>query len=679
MLTTAERILFVVLLAGSLALTWRSVDRIRRVLARGPGRLHTDRLARRALGALVAFVGQRTVLSARLGPSLAHLLVAWGFTYYLLVNAGDVLEALVPGVRFMGGGTVGGLYRLGADVLSVLALAGMLALLVRRVASGRRIFAFLPQTPLRPDARRGMARDSAIVAAFILLHVGARFVGASVAVAREGPDPWQPFATVAAGPWRGLPETTLTAAQHAAFWLAIGLILVFLPYVPRSKHLHLIFAPFNFLTRPARRSIGALDPIDFDGAPEARWGAERIEDLPRTQLVDAYACIMCNRCQDVCPAHVTGKALSPSALEINKRYVLEATGARLAAGGASPQTLLEATLSPEALWACTACGACVEICPVGNEPMRDILDVRRHQVLVQGAFPDALQTAYRGLERTGNPWGIGPEQRLAWCAGLGLPTIDEEPDPEILWWVGCAPATEPRAQATARALARILRAAGVRVALLGPRERCTGDPARRSGNEYVFAELARQNVETLQAVRPRRILVTCPHCLHVLGNEYPDFGGRWEVIHHTAFIAELLRDGRLSPSAASLDGVAYHDPCYLGRHNGVYDPPRTALEHAGARLIPLPRSRNRSFCCGAGGAQMWKEEEPGTGSVSRERLREAQTAGATTLAVACPFCMIMLGDAATAAGGGVRVRDVAEIVAAGLPAEDEDERAPQAG
>lgn len=217
------------------------------------------------------------------------------------------------------------------------------------------------------------------------------------------------------------------------------------------------------------------------------------------------------------------------------------------------------------------------------------------------------------------------------------------------------------------------------MALLGPRERCTGDPARRSGNEYVFAELARQNVETLQAVRPRRILVTCLHCLHVLGNEYPDFGGRWEVIHHTAFIAELLRDGRLPRSAAALDGVAYHDPCYLGRHNGVYEPPRTALEHAGVRLIPLPRSRNRSFCCGAGGAQMWKEEEPGTGSVSRERLREAQAAGATTLAVACPFCMIMLGDAATAAGGDVRVRDVAETVAAGLPEADGGEGAPRAG
>jgi Fe-S oxidoreductase len=355
--------------------------------------------------------------------------------------------------------------------------------------------------------------------------------------------------------------------------------------------------------------------------------------------------------------------LSPAALEINKRYFLNQEGKKIASGERSSQPMLEFAISREAVWACTACAACVEICPVGNEPMRDILEIRRHQVLMENDFPEQLQTAYRGMERTANPWNIAPEQRLQWAEGLNVPTVDQNPDAEILWWVGCAPATDPRAQKTAQALARVLNAAEVDFAVLGQRERCTGDSARRSGNEYLFFEMASSNVEILNQVAPKRILTTCPHCLHTLKNEYPAFGGQYEVVHHTEFMQELMDDGRLNlDDETDSNLVTFHDPCFLGRQNGVIDAPRQALNGAGLSLTEMPRAGARSFCCGAGGAQMWKEEEEGQLRVSEARLQEASDTGAETVAVGCPFCMVMMEDAARSQGEIIRVKDVVELI-----------------
>ena len=301
--------------------------------------------------------------------------------------------------------------------------------------------------------------------------------------------------------------------------------------------------------------------------------------------------------------------------------------------------------------------------------MRDILDIRRNLVLMDSKFPDQFQGAYRGMERQGNPWQVGPESRLEWAEGLNVPTVEKNPDFEFLYWVGCAAATDPRARKTARAFVQVLQAAGANFAVLGRSERCTGDSARRSGNEFLFAQMAGQNVETLNEVmgeHKRRIVATCPHCLHTLKNEYGDFGGNYEVIHHTQLIAELQAAGQLKLDPAKQSNVTYHDPCYLGRHNQVFEAPRQALAGAGAAVTELPRNRSGSFCCGAGGAQMWKEEEPGTQRVSANRFAEAQASGRDTLAVGCPFCMIMLTEAANTAKSEMQVRDVAEIVADSL-------------
>lgn len=527
-----------------------------------------------------------------------------------------------------------------------------------------------------------MRRDSLIVGGFIFFHVGFRLLGAGALVAASGfSDPWQPFASlIASGLGFGADRLIF---WHIGWWGALGLILAFLPYFPRSKHLHLFAAPANFALERREDGLkrvptGALEPIDFEDESAEQYGAARLEHLSAAQLLDAYACIQCNRCTNVCPAQQTGKALSPGALEINKRYELNSIAVGFAEGGQSPP-VLEFMLDEESLWACTTCGACMEVCPVGCEQMIDIIDIRRNQVMMEGTFPQELAAAFRGMERGGNPWGIAQEKREEWAAGLNVPTTRDNPDFEVLYWVGCAGAYDPSAQKTARAMAEILEHAKVNYAILGKAEKCTGDPARRAGNEYLYYQLATENVATLNEVlisekldrgKPKRIVASCPHCFNALLNDYPQLGGNYQVVHHSQLIDELMRAGRLPPMDISGDTsseVTYHDPCYLGRHNGVYEAPRDVLERSGLALKEMPRNRNNSFCCGAGGAQFWKEEEPGEMRVSENRFQEAVATGAQKVAVACPFCKVMLASSESAgAEGAPEVVDIAQLVAGNL-------------
>ncbi len=668
MLTTPEKLLFFFLLISTIYIAVRATQRLIRIILRGRGKPDLWLGIRRAWEAFSKTITFSPVLRDRLIPSLLHGFVGWAFIYYLLVNLGDVLEGLIPDFVFLGTGTISNLYRLIADLLSVAALIGIAGLLIRRFVLRAPELTIRDTTLLHPKARSGIRRDSAIVGTIIFVHVGSRFLGQSVAISGMGTDPWQPFASAVSNLWAGVSETNLTVGEHILWWLAIGTILLFVPYFPYSKHIHLFFAPLNFLLHPERQSMGALDALDFEDESIEQFGVARLEDLSWKGIMDAYACIMCNRCQDACPAYETGKVLSPAALEVNKRYFLNQEGSRIARGEESSQTLLEFAITPEAVWACTACGACVEVCPVGNEPMRDILEIRQNLVLMENEFPEQLQTAFRGMERTANPWNIPPEERLKWAEGLDVPTIQQNPEPEILWWVGCAPATDARAQRTARAFAELLNKAGVNFAVLGSREHCTGDSARRAGNEYLYFELASTNVETLNEVNPARIVATCPHCLHTLKTEYPAFGGEYEIVHHTEYIQELISSGRLQSNGNEpLSNVTFHDPCYLGRQNGIVAAPRESLEFVAIDIQEMPRSGTRSFCCGAGGAQFWKEEEEGEQRVSAERINEAEATGADVLAVGCPFCMIMLSDASQ---NGLEVRDVAEIVAERIRAGD---------
>lgn len=667
MLTLIEKILFLIAVGGSLALAAGTFGKMWAVVRRGYTPLNLANLPGKLGAGLSALVTQGRIIRHRKATSIFHYFIAWGFIYYVLVNVIDVLEGLFFGFRLTG--PVGNVYRLLADGLTVAVLLGMTYFLVRRFIAHAPALAIRKNVTLHPQAAAGMRRDSLLVGGFIWGHVGFRFLGAAFLVALHGrSDPWQPFASLLALPLGGLPPLVHLLGWHLSWWLAIGLILAFVPYFPYTKHAHLFAGPFNLMTRPPRRALGALPAINFDDESIEQFGATTLTDLSQTQLVDAFACIMCSRCQDVCPAYATGKVLSPSALEINKRYHIWDKMDALAAGEADESPLLEWAISPEAVWACTTCGACIEVCPVGNEPMFDIMDIRRSQVLMDSQFPAELKGAFTGLERNGNPWQMAGD-RLAWAEPLdfAVPTVKENPDFEVLFWVGCAGAFDPAAQEIARATATVLHAAGVNFAVLGNDESCTGDTARRAGNEYLFFEMAQANIETLNAAGAdkKKIVASCPHCLHTLGTEYADFGGHYTVLHHTQLISELIGSGRLKLNRDhQLEKVTFHDPCYLGRHSGVYAEPRAALAKAGATLLEMGHSRSDSFCCGAGGAQMWKEEEHGTASVSETRFAEARATGAEVLAVGCPFCARMLTDANTNAGSPLVVRDVAQVVAA---------------
>ena len=665
--------LFIMLALLALGASYAGFLEMYHIIQRGQGQLQLKNFFRRAWNALAIYLSQRTTFKTRRLTGLLHWGVVLGFTWYFLVNGLDLLIGFLPGFEhsLLNLGAVYDAYRLLADLLSLAVLVGAVYFILRRLyLPNRKALQFNDHIRLHPKVRQGaITRDSMIVAVFILLHVGARFLGESVVAAQQGADAFMPFATAAAAMWSGLNADALEVMRHLWWWMALGSILIFMPCFPHTKHAHLFMAPLNFLTRPQRSSLGELAPLDFEDESIEQFGVNRLEDLHKTQLVDGLACIMCNRCQDVCPAYVTGKELSPAALEVNKRYYMKDHWDALASGTASDWSLGGTLLSESALWACTACGACIDICPVGNEPMFDILDIRRDAVLMQSEFPHELRGAFDGMERQGNPWQI-TESRRAWAAGLDIPvpTVRENPDFDVLYWTGCAVSYDPRAQQTARALVKVLHAAGLNFAILGDDESCTGDAARRAGNEYLYVEMASANVERLNAVAPKRIVVTCPHCFHNIGKEYHQFGGHYEVRHHTELIEELIQSGKLPPSAnpAGWSNVTFHDPCYLGRHNDVVDAPRNVLQANSIPMVEMPRSRKNSFCCGAGGAQFWKEEEPGDKKVSMERYQEAQSTGAEALAVACPFCMRMFEDAGSEAADGPRVMDIVEIIADSL-------------
>ena len=663
MLTGIEKVLFLLLAAGSLYYASVKFYDVYRAIARGKSDPRFDNLRQRILGALWIVFTQRTLLKARPVVSFFHALIFYGFVFYFLVNLVDVLEGFVS---FHARGGLWGPFNWLADLLTASVLIGMIALVIRRFVVRPKDFAFPSNVPLQPDVRAGILRDSSIVAGFILFHVGSRLMFKATQLAREGGDAFHPVSSLVAGFFAGMSPGVAEALNHFFWWGALGSILIFIPYFPRSKHIHLFMAPINLALK--KDKPGVLQTMDFEN--EEVFGAAKLEEFTWPRLLDAYSCIMCNRCQDVCPATNTGKALSPAAILINERYELNKIFSHFSAGQESPRPLLDFALSEEAAWACTTCNACIEVCPVGNEQMLHIIDVRRERVLAAAEFPNGLKNSFNHMERAGNPWGISADERLVWAKGLPfpVPTIEQNSDPEVLYWVGCAVAFDPRAQKIARSLAEILNFAGLSWAVLGREEKCTGDLARRTGNEYLFAQMATENVAALDVVKPKVIVTTCPHCFHTIGNEYPQFGGNYVMRHHTEFIHELIRDGRIKLATSAGGSVTYHDPCYLGRHNRVFDQPRALIQSTGARLTEPPRSRNNSFCCGAGGGQFWKDEEKGTERVSTNRYRELKQTGAKTVATGCPFCMRMITEetAKEEPETAMEVLDIAEIVAKNL-------------
>ena len=618
---------------------------------------------------LIAFISQKTLFKTRPVVGFIHALVAWGFTLYLLVNIIDVLYGFIPNFKFLPNSITGDIYRLFVDTFSVLVLLGVFYLLARRFIIQEDRLTIKDPVLLSDRAKAGMKFDSFIVGAFIIVHIGSRFLSASFEIAIHGTDWSQPAANIVATLWSTLSPNTLTIAEHVTWWLALGLILLFLPYFPYSKHAHLFMGPLNIMASEKRRSMAAIETINFEDEELDQFGAAHIQHLPQTQLLDGYACIQCSRCQDACPAYETGKELSPSALEINKRYFINDNISTIANGESIDKALTDWMLTEEAAWSCTTCGYCVEVCPVGNEPMIDILRARQNLVMMESNFPqDAVET-FEKMENYGNPWGLSPQDRENWMDGLDVPLMREKKNTDVLYWAGCSGAYDSRGREISQSVAKILNEANVDYACLGNEETCTGDSARRIGNEYLFQTMAEQNKETFEQYNFKKIVTQCPHCFTTLKNDYAEMGIELDVVHHSQYIDELINEKKIEPKPYLDEDITFHDPCYLGRHNGEYDAPRKVLQSVlkEGSILEMEQSKSDSFCCGAGGGNMWYEIKTGE-RINQHRVNQAVDTKAKTIAAACNFCNIMLEDGVKTTGNeeNIRVVDIAEMVSKGL-------------
>ncbi|MBI2166227.1 MAG: (Fe-S)-binding protein [Chloroflexi bacterium] len=463
----------------------------------------------------------------------------------------------------------------------------------------------------------------------------------------------------------GLSRDAANTLQGLSWWLHLGVILGFAVYIPYSKHMHMIASPINAFFRRLEPRGTLPDTPDLEKAEH--FGAGRVQDFTWKQLLDGYACAVCGRCTDSCPANLTGKVLSPMHIvENTKAYLLE-NRATLIKGQEPEKPLIGTAIPEQALWDCVTCGACVYECPVTVEHIDSIVDMRRHLVMEKSQMPEGAMNALLSMEQRGHPWRGTTFSRTDWAQGLDIKTMAEDSDVEVLFWVGCTPALEERSQKVARAMAAVLKAAGVRFAILGNEETCTGDPARRMGNEYLFQVMARQNIETLKRYDVKKVVTICPHCFNTMRNEYPKLGASFQVVHYAEYVSQLIREGRLKPVRTIDTTLAYHDSCYLGRHNNVYDPPREiARAIPGLKLVEIqPRCRERAMCCGAGGGHLWIEEVGGKERINRVRTDQFLETKADTVGVSCPYCLQMFKEGIESRGltGQKRERDLLELLA----------------
>jgi Fe-S oxidoreductase len=635
----------------------------------------TDRAGERVAALLAFGLGQRRLVDPEeRSAGLLHVLVFGAFLVLALrtvtlfgmgFQEGFHLPLLAPE------SALGRAYLFAKDLVLFAALVGVAGFLWRRLVT-------------RPD-RVTRSTEGVVILLFIagLMVTDALFDGADL-LARGAPGGLaEPAATLGRAALAPLAPGAAHAVGAAAFWIHLALILVFLNVLPFGKHFHILTALPNVFFRRLPPE-GALRKLDLE-AEGATFGAATVKDLSWKEAWDVYSCTECGRCQTHCPTYVTGKPLSHKEVNRAIRHHLAEVAPALTAlartrdpaareSALSALPPLSTVVSPETFWACTTCGWCETACPVLIENVPRLVDLRRQQVLVESVFPDEAARVFKGIETQGNPWGIGSNKRTEWCADLDVPRAADG-NFEWLFFVGCAGAFDDRQKKVSRAIVRILREAKVSFAILGEEETCNGEAARRLGNEYLFQMQAQAGVETLNGHGVKKILVQCPHCLNTIRNEFPQLGGRFEVVHHAELIARLVREGRLRPEAAegvSGGAVTFHDPCYLARWNGVTEAPREALAAVpGIRLLEMPRNRRQGFCCGAGGGRFWLEEKLGT-RVNQGRVAEAAaTLGEAggVVATGCPFCLTMVKDGVNETGreDRLRVLDVAEIVAAGLP------------
>jgi Fe-S oxidoreductase len=659
-----QQTLFTLLLLGSLGLFARLAWRRLILIDLGQPENRTDRPLERLGAVLVDAIGQRRVVRRPFG--LNHLVIFWSFLLLGLANGEFLLQGVFPGF------SLGLLLPPPLHHLLILAfdLVSLLALIAVSIAAGRRLLLRPPQ--LDSAHVSGRSRDAFIILAAIGLLMLAYFGlhAGEIATGKEPLATWMPVSAVVAKALSAFPRASLLEPfTLSCWWLHALVLLAFLCYLPASKHLHVLTAiPNCFFRSLGRPNTQPRQEFVAGG----KFGAARVNDFSWKDLLDAFSCTECGRCQEACPAHATGKELNPRQVIHAIKTNLLANAGDLKAGLAPKVPLIghegEATLGDEAIWACTTCGSCLAHCPVCIEQMPKIIALRRQLVQVESRFPEELLGLFENVENRANPWGIAPAERTKWSAGIEAKPFTAG-ETEYLFFVGCAGALDSRNKQVTLAMARILDSAGVSWGVLGREEKCCGDSLRRLGNEYVFEKLARENVEQLRQRGVSKVITHCPHCYSVLKNDYRQYGLELEVVHHSELIRDLMASGRLTVGNSSAAGkVTFHDSCYLGRHNDVYAAPRQVIANAtGAKPTEMARNLQNAFCCGAGGGRMWQEENAGS-RINLERVAEALATDPDTVCVSCPYCLTMFEDGLKDSGnGGVRVKDIAELVAAGLP------------
>ncbi len=660
-------VIFWVLFAIAAGLFAQRLYFLFRLMRLGKQENRFDRIGQRIKTMLVEVIPQWCNLKTVTRKDLAgigHALLFWGFSLFLIsyiifigLAGGFGISPVIERTTFEIGYS------------SILDIAGVLVTVALILAAIRRYV-------IRPQRLEATAEAAIIlILVFVLMVLNVSVVGFGYAAHNVGAS-WPPLGAALAGflSGTGLPQGTLEAAYQGVWWLHYALILGFMVYIPRSKHLHILASPFNILFKPLGPKV-VLEPIPLEETET--FGVSKIQDFTWKDLLDLYACAVCGRCHANCPAQLSGKSLSPREVILNlKEHLLEA-GPGLLAGKAEAssesraKTMIGDVVTEEEIWACTTCGACQEECPVNVEHIRKIIDLRRNLVLAQSKMPESAQLMLRNMQSRGHPWAGVQSLRLRgdWTSGLELKILAEGDNANTLFWVGCTGALIERNVEATLSMTRVLKAAGVDFGVLGDAETCCGDPARRAGYEFQFQIMAEQNIGTFKSHNIKEIVTSCPHCYNTIKNEYPRFGGDFKVVHYTQLIADLIRQGKLKLTNELNSILTYHDPCYLGRYNSVYLEPRRILQAIPkTKLEEMERSRNKSFCCGGGGGLMWIEEQPGTTKINQMRIEDVLKTGADTVVTACPYCLQMFEESIEHKDikDSLKARDLVELVEAAM-------------
>lgn len=671
-------IFWIVFLAASAGIVW-NLMRLIRYLKVGRPEDRFGNVGERIKNVLVVAIGQSKLMREPIAGAI-HAMIFWGFLVLLAAVIESILEGLIPGAHLNWLGPIYSLLTISQDVFCVLILVGVVWAFWRRYVT--KVKRLQGDEAEKKDATLILALIGVIVTSLLLMNA-----------ARLGAGEEYSWAVRPVGALFHPLFTDVSTARmifESMWWVHIITILGFMNYLPYSKHLHVITSVPNVYFG-ALETVNKLQKIDFEAEGVEKFGVTDIEDYTWKQLLDGMTCTHCGRCTSVCPANYTGKILDPKQIIIQTHHRTmdkapwlagEKKPATLGEGPATNAELVEAEnnevlaksligdyIPTEALWQCTTCMACVQECPVMIEHVPAIVDLRRSLVMMQAEFPAEIQPAFQNMENNFTPWAFSASERADWRDGTSVKTMEESTEEErenldVLFWVGCAGSYDDRYKKVTKAFSELMDIAGVRYRILGTEEKCNGDPARRLGNEYLAQMLIQMNVETLNAYNVKKIVTTCPHCFNTLRNEYPDFGGTYEVVHHTAYIDQLVKEGRIKSMTSMQHKVTYHDSCYLGRYNNEYEAPRAMLENIpGLEIVEMERNKSRGFCCGAGGGQMFMEETEGK-RVNIERTEEALATGAEVVATACPFCMTMMNDGVKSKDpeGHVVVKDVAEML-----------------